>query len=172
MHFISLTSETDFDGWRRAARALALNDVAPAEMTWSVQGNEPELFEPAEPGLPAESPHGSFNVPAKFVELAQTAILHRDNKRFAVLYRLLWRLRSNHDLLDVATDPDVAQVAAMAKAVRRDEHKMHAFVRFREVGREQKSHFVAWFEPEHHIVELAAPFFASRFADMPWSILT
>ena len=60
----------------------------------------------------------------------------------------------------------------MAKAVHRDEHKMHAFVRFREIGREQKSHFVAWFEPEHHIVELAAPFFASRFADMPWSILT
>ena len=60
----------------------------------------------------------------------------------------------------------------MAKAVRRDEHKMHAFVRFREIGREQKSHFVAWFEPEHHIVELAAPFFVRRFADMPWSILT
>ena len=32
--------------------------------------------------------------------------------------------------------------------------------------------YVAWFEPEHHIVELAAPFFARRFADMPWSILT
>lgn len=49
---------------------------------------------------------------------------------------------------------------------------MHAFVRFREIGREHKAHFVAWFEPEHHIVELAAPFFARRFADMPWSILT
>ena len=60
----------------------------------------------------------------------------------------------------------------MAKAVRRDEHKMHAFVRFREVGREREARFVAWFEPEHHIVELAAPFFARRFADMPWSILT
>jgi DNA polymerase len=60
----------------------------------------------------------------------------------------------------------------MAKAVRRDEHKMHAFVRFREIGRERDAHYVAWFEPEHHIVELAAPFFARRFADMPWSILT
>jgi DNA polymerase len=60
----------------------------------------------------------------------------------------------------------------MAKAVRRDEHKMHAFVRFREVGRERESHFVAWFEPEHHIVEPAAPFFVRRFADMAWSILT
>jgi DNA polymerase len=75
-------------------------------------------------------------------------------------------------LLEVATDPDVAEVSAMARAVRRDEHKMHAFVRFREVGRESKAHYVAWFEPEHHIVELAAPFFAKRFADMPWSILT
>jgi DNA polymerase len=84
----------------------------------------------------------------------------------------LWRLRGNHDLLSVATDPDVALVNAMARAVHRDEHKMHAFVRFREVGREPKSHYVAWFEPEHHIVELAAPFFARRFADMPWSILT
>src|SRR4051812_14570528 len=171
MHFITLASETDFEGWRKAARALALNNVAPAEVTWTVQGNEPELFEPPA-AAPLETPHGTFNVPAKFVELAQIAILHRDGKRFALLYRLLWRLRSNHELLDVATDPDVAQVAAMAKAVRRDEHKMHAFVRFREVGRERESHFIAWFEPEHHIVELAAPFFARRFADMAWSILT
>jgi DNA polymerase len=172
MHFISLNSETDFDGWRKAARALVLNNVAPSGVTWTVQGNEPELFQPSESAPPIETPRGSFNVPAKFVELAQTTILYRDPRRFAILYRLLWRLRSNHELLDVATDPDVAQVAAMAKAVRRDEHKMHASVRFREVGRERESHFIAWFEPEHHIVELAAPFFASRFADMAWSILT
>ncbi len=104
--------------------------------------------------------------------MAKSAILHRDPQRFAVLYRLLRRLKKHHDLLDVATDPDIMQVTAMAKAVHRDEHKMHAFVRFREIGREQKAHYVAWFEPEHHIVELAAPFFARRFADMPWSILT
>ena len=36
----------------------------------------------------------------------------------------------------------------MAKAVRRDEHKMHAFVRFREVASEDGSRFVAWFEPD------------------------
>jgi DNA polymerase len=170
MHFITLDSETDFDGWRKAARTLALNDVKPSDVSWRVADDAPELFEPTAP--PLEPPPGTFNVPAKFVELADIAILHRNPERFALLYRLLWRLRQNHDLLDIATDPDVAEVAAMAKAVRRDEHKMHAFVRFREVGREQKSHFVAWFEPEHHIVELAAPFFARRFADMPWSILT
>ena len=172
MHFISLNSETDFEGWRKAARSLALNNVAPADVTWTMAGKESELFEQSSSAPPLETPHGTFNVPAKFVELAETAILHRAPQRFAILYRLLWRLRGNHELLEVATDPDTAQVAAMAKAVRRDEHKMHAFVRFREVGRERESHFVAWFEPEHHIVELAAPFFARRFADMAWSILT
>jgi probable DNA metabolism protein len=170
MHHITLDGETDFDGWRKAARALALNGVKPSDVIWNVAGDAPELFAPTAP--PLEPPDGTFNVSARFVELAQIAILHRSPERFALLYRLLWRLRRNHDLLDIATDPDVAELAAMAKAVRRDEHKMHAFVRFREIGREQKSHFVAWFEPEHHIVELAAPFFARRFADMPWSILT
>jgi uracil-DNA glycosylase len=172
MHHIILDSETDFEGWRNVARALVLNDIKPADVTWIVRGSEPELFETPDSEAPAEPPQGTFSVPAKFVELAKAAILHRDPERFAILYRLLWRLHADHDLLQAATDPDVALVTAMARAVHRDEHKMQAFVRFREVGREHKSHFVAWFEPEHHIVELAAPFFASRFADMPWSILT
>ena len=30
----------------------------------------------------------------------------------------------------------------------------------------------AWFEPEHHIVEAIAPFFARRFTQMRWAILT
>jgi uracil-DNA glycosylase len=170
VHHITLDGETDFGGWRKAARALALNDVTPTDVTWTVAGDAPELFAPTSP--PLEPPNGTFNVSAKFVELAKLAILHRNPERFALLYRLLWRLRQNHDLLDIATDPDVSEMTAMVKAVRRDEHKMHAFVRFREIGREHKAHFVAWFEPEHHIVELAAPFFARRFADMPWSILT
>jgi DNA polymerase len=170
-HFITLGGETDFDGWRKAARALVQNGVRPSGVTWTVRGQANELFAPPV-DAPLEVPHGTFNVPARFVELAKSAILHRDDGRFALLYRLLWRLRSDHDLLEAAADPDVAQIAAMTKAVHRDEHRMHALVRFREVGREHKAHYVAWFEPEHHIVELAAPFFARRFADMPWSILT
>jgi uracil-DNA glycosylase len=180
MHLITLDSDTDFDGWRKAARTLVLNDAKPSDVRWTVRGSEHELLEPPAADQPLQtrhgsfhdSFHGSFNVSAKFVELAQSAILHREPVRFAVLYRLVWRLRSQHDLLNAATDPDVAEVTAMAKAVHRDQHRMQALLRFREIGREQNSHFVAWFEPEHHIVAATAPFFASRFADMPWSILT
>ena len=165
MHTITLGRETDFDGWRKAARMLVLNNIKPSDVTWMVRGQvaEPLLREP---------PSGTFNVPAKFVELAKAGILHRDGERFALLYRLLWRLRAHHDLLSVATDPDVAQIIAIADAVHRDQHRMQTSLRFREIGREQKSHYVAWFEPAHHIVEASAPFFANRFADMPWSILT
>ena len=169
-HSITLDGETDFDGWRKAARALALNEVQPLDVTWRVRGTTSEPLEPS--ASPLEPPHGAFSVSAKFVELAQAAILHRNRERFALLYRLLWRLRGDHDLLNVATDPEITRVSAMARAVLRDTQRMQASVRFREIGREQKSHFVAWFEPEHHIVEKAAPFFARRFADMPWSILT
>ena len=170
MPFITLDGETDFDGWRKAARVLVQNHVHPSDVTWMAGGHAPEPGEPST--LLPERPRDTFNVPAKFVALAQSAILHRDPLRFALLYRLLWRLCGNHDLLVVTTDPDVSQASAMAKAVQRDQRRMRASVRFREIGREHKSHYVAWFEPEHHIVEGSAPFFASRFADMPWSILT
>src|SRR3984885_2575997 len=172
MHYVALKSETDFGGWRSSARALILNNVLPSNVTWSVQGNSPELFEPSAIVPPPSDPHSTFTVSAKFVELAQSTILNRDPERFALLYRLLWRLRGNHDLLMVATDPDVSLIAAMVKAVHRDQHKMKAFVRFREVGHAETSRFIAWFEPEHHIVEATAQFFARRFADMAWSILT
>src|ERR1700760_4948323 len=118
MRFITLDSETDFNGWRTAARTLVLHEVKPADITWTVQGNAPELFAPAAEASPLgpPPPSATFNVPAKFVELAQSAILHRDPERFAILYRLLWRLRASHDLMAVATDPDVTLVDTMARA--------------------------------------------------------
>ncbi|MCP4620181.1 MAG: UdgX family uracil-DNA binding protein [Bradyrhizobium sp.] len=172
MHLITLDHETDFDGWRRAARALVLNDVRPSEVTWEVIRQRRDAREQQTSVIVPALPHGTFSVPAKFIELAKLVILHRSPERFALLYRLLWRLRHHHDLLMAADDPDVAQASEVAEAVQGDIGNMEAQLRFREIGREQKAHFVAWFSPAHHIVAAAAPFFASRFADMPWSILT
>ena len=168
MHAVRLASETDFDGWRRAARGLAVTGVPPDRIVWTV--GAPDLL-----GLdqvPTAKASGTLAVPAAFVALASTAILHSDPERFALLYTLLWRLRAERALLDVSIDPLVARIERMAKAIRRDIHKMHAFVRFREIQDGQTSHHVAWFEPDHHIVAAAAPFFQRRFASMRWSILT
>ncbi|WP_314949815.1 UdgX family uracil-DNA binding protein [Bradyrhizobium cosmicum] len=175
MYLIILDSETDFDGWRQAARALALHHIAPADVTWQVQGQTKDQLPPGlseAPGLPPIETESTFTVPANFIELARITILHRDDGRFALLNRLLWRLKADHDLLEAITDPDVTQAAAMAGAVQRDVQRMRDLVRFREIGRDQKAHYAAWFEPEHHIIAFAAPFFVRRFADIPWSILS
>ncbi|MBA3502214.1 MAG: UdgX family uracil-DNA binding protein, partial [Deltaproteobacteria bacterium] len=85
-------------------------------------------------------------------------------------YRVLWRLAHGEPaLLDNAADVDVRALVLRAKAVTRDLHKMHAFVRFRQVDDET---FVAWHAPDHFILERAAMFFVDRFASMRWAILT
>jgi DNA polymerase len=168
MHRVTLADETDFAGWREAARALAAARVPPAEVSWGVAGQDDLLAMPGEPLPPGIGP---VSVPRRFVELAETAILHRDPERFARLYRLLRRLGDEPRLLDLSIDPDVARIEAMARSVRHDIHKMRAFVRFRRTRLDGTDWYVAWFEPAHHIVAANAPFFMRRFTAMSWSIL-
>jgi DNA polymerase len=160
MRSLILAHEVDFEGWRRAARALALEGVPPEQTVWSV-GEASDLFA------------GAFTVSRGLVQLAETAIQARDPARFAHLYALIWRFhRGEKSLLEDAADPLVQRVQRLAQSVRRDTHKMRAFVRFREVAEDGTTRYVAWFEPEHFIVEANAPFFVRRFATMTWSILT
>jgi DNA polymerase len=120
---------------------------------------------------PASAP--AFAVPRAFLTVAESVILHRDPERLALLYAMLLRLRRNPQALEDAADPLVRRLEAMAKSVRRDIHKMRAFLRFREVAEPGgTARFVAWFEPEHHIVRANAGFFVRRFPNMTWSILT
>lgn len=75
--------------------------------------------------------------------------------------------------MQLSADPHVAQLHDYARAVSRDVHKMKAFVRFRAIEVEGGDpRYIAWFEPDHYIVEYAAAFFQRRFANMYWSILT
>jgi DNA polymerase len=169
MRVARLDHEEDFDGWREAARSLALLGVPPAEISWQVADELPDLFGGGEP---APNTGAAFPVPRPFVELARSVICHRDPERFSFLYAMLLRIREQRQALEDAADPMVQRLQLMAKEVRRDMHKMHAFVRFREVEAEGSTRYVAWFEPEHHIVRSNAGFFVRRFAGMSWSILT
>ena len=165
-----LPGPADFAAWRQAARGLIGAGVAPDAVAWRMAGEAPSLFGGEAPP-PAPSP--SFAVPRAFVELAEIAIRHRDAERFALLYRTLWRITHGEPaLMQVATDPDILRLSAMAKSVRRDAHKMHAFLRFRQVETEAGTRHIAWFEPDHHIEEAEAGFFIRRFAQLRWSIVT
>ena len=172
MRSIELAHATDFDGFRAAARALLAQQVAPEDVSFRTAAESQPLFaDGAAPSVPAEAA-AAPKVPRAFVELARKVALHRDPARFALLYRLLWRLREEPRLLDVSFDEDVAVARAWEKSVDRDVHKMHAYVRFREVKGVEPQCYVAWFEPTHHIVEEAAPFFVRRFPNVRWTIIT
>jgi probable DNA metabolism protein len=168
---VMLRSETDFECWRNAARALALNGVEPEDVAWTVAGNDTGLFT-GESALPQIPEGASLSVSRSFADRAETVACHSDPDRFAFLYRLLCRLQVERNLLKIASDVDIRRFEAMEKAVRRDIHKMRAFVRFRQVGEEPDIRYVAWFEPGHYIVERNAPFFVRRFTGMRWTILT
>lgn len=170
MRVVHLSGQTDFEGWRDAARSLRLQGVEPARVRFEVGDGQAGLF--ADAAVPTVSDRRPFSVSRAFVDLAHEVILHRDTSRFDLLYRLLWRLQDEPDLIKVTSDRDVSVAMEMAKNVSRASHKMKAFVRFRQSGTESDESWVAWFEPAHRVLEKTAPFFARRYANMRWSILT
>ena len=173
---VKLDGETDFAGFRAQARALLAAAVPPEAVQWSTQARNDDLFADAAPplALTASPAAPAVAVPPSFLALCERVVLHRDPQRFALLYRLLWRLSREPMLRHDPLDTDMLRARAMAHAVGHDIHKMRAFVRFREVqdGDAAGPLHVAWFEPEHHIVVANAPWFMRRFAQMRWAILT
>lgn len=261
--WITLVDDADVAGFRRTARQLLREGIEPGDVHWQIAASaSPDLFGDSNPPAEVEGGRGTataadlaasavppVHVPAFFVPLCEHAALHSDPARFGLLYRLLWRLVHESTLRGDALDPDRLAAEKMARMVRRDMHKMTAFVRFRPIGDAgfgSDSHgdgfdsdaqvggdadadldvgmdvtgriggsgngkserpdpratassanaaldpgadpprdaptaaaqpvsdgwHVAWFEPEHHIVAATAPFFARRFAQMKWAILT
>ena len=177
---IALASAVDLDGFRRACRHLWSEQIAPDRLSWHTADDvEGDLFDFGSEDVAATAGDARapapVNAPPTFMALAESVVLHSDPGRFGLLYRLLWRLQIEPELRRDPLDADWVEAEHLAQAVRRDMHKMKAFVRFRPIadgaGPGEPLH-VAWFEPEHHIVEATAPFFARRFTAMQWAILT
>lgn len=171
----TIVIQPNFESWRQQARNLLMQNVNPDELIWLDSVQEAALFNEVAPAN--EATGASPKVPVEFLDLARTVAAHTDGRRWWLLYRVLWRLTHGGEkrLLAIATDRDVRLLQTWRKAIGRDIHKMHAFVRFRLVGTNEatgREQFIAWFEPEHRIVRLGAPFFQKRFASMDWSILT
>lgn len=182
MPTVVLQKPDDFAGWRDNARRLAAQRVSPDQVHWRFPGEGDDLFagssrandcgREAAGAEASAQPRRDLRVPKRFIELAELVACHRDDDRFALLYRLLCRIQDEPKLLELTTDADVFRLERMARSVRRDIHKMTAFVRFKEMKREDGPVYLAWFEPEHHILDRATAFFRDRFATMRWSIIT
>lgn len=172
MHTVHLDEHADFAAWREQARGLCAAGLRPDQVRFV----PPDRVEPALDFGQAARPAARRKVVAskEFLERAERAVCVAEPARFDHLYRLLCRLQDQPSLMRNTVDDDVRWLTEADKAVRRDRHKMHAFVRFRKVGEREdgREQFMAWFEPSHFIVELATPFFTRRFPNMDWAIVT
>ncbi|QJE00382.1 UdgX family uracil-DNA binding protein [Massilia forsythiae] len=125
------------------------------------------------PPLPARTPRPTPHLPRSFMEMLQSAACCRVPDRWAFLYRVIWRWQlGQHDVQSPA-DEDGARLQAMVKAVRREEHDMHAYIRFRERPEEAGApRFVAWYEPQHDVLPQVAKHFVNRMGKVSWMIAT
>jgi len=212
---IRLDSVVDWSGFSRAVRALRSEGVAPEAVRWRVDGigDIPiaDLFDGGAERRPADMADGpALLLPRSFVEAAREVFLHADPLRLPLLQRLVLRIADDAAAWSDPLHADRLQFDRYLREVRREIHKMHAFVRFRPLAApdavpdddspglapdeavdaactgepaggaapqrartaDAGVRHVAWFEPAHHVLEAAAPFFARRFATMRWAILT
>jgi probable DNA metabolism protein len=172
-----ITFEPSFENWQELARAAITKGLVPNQIAWTEQGNASsslDLF--AEEETLQLLPLGKtadFRVPKAFVESARVVSLHSDQSKWALLYRILWRLTHGESrLLEIPTDVDVVSLRHSEKEVQKDAYRMHQYIRFRATELEGEPWFVAWYEPDHDSLPLNETFFADRFTNMRWSILT
>src|SRR5215208_2871343 len=98
---VHLERDASADDWRERARRLLMAEVPPERVVWA---HDRSLLCPGEGEAPAgpspfDSNDGSAGapparplVPAVFLEHAEAAACFRDDARWALLYRILWRL--------------------------------------------------------------------------------
>jgi uracil-DNA glycosylase len=168
MYALRLPPDAGNNDFRDAAKRALAHDLKPRDVAF-VAHDAGILFDE----LPRDTAPAPMTVPRNFVELMDDVICHRAEDRFALLYDVLWRIKHGEpDLLARAADPTIAKLALYAKAIHRDIHKMHAFVRLHKKQTDDGELYVAWFEPDHFTLKRATPFFAERFAAMRWIIAT
>jgi DNA polymerase len=141
-----VTIENSFESWRNTARGLLSRDVAPCDVVWTA-GEQGALFQ--DPVVRAGG-GGDFRVSREFLKLASAVACFDDAEKWSLLYRILFRLQhETPNLLMIESDVDVRRARVIEKAIGRDVHKFHAFVRFRKLAGLDEEVYTAWHEPTH-----------------------
>ena len=172
-HDVLLASQTDLTGFHLEATRLLALQIDPAGIGWHAPGTSdsgPCDLVMALPGGGTRAARAL--VPQSFIRKTELVVLHRDEIRFELLYRTLWRLVHEPHLREDTADPDLALLNKMADAVRRDIQKMKTRMVFRQIVVNGRALGFAWCEPTHHICEAVARWLAKRQPGVSWLLLT
>lgn len=179
MHRIVI--EDHFAAWRAAALGALGADLAPESLEWRIAtpAGSPQQQASLDYGAaPVAQPSGpateTVHVSKELAALLRDAAQSREPQRWAFLYKVLWRWQRGDRSVASPADADGARLYRMAKSVRRAQHDMIAYVRFRK--RESSSgtapEYIAWYEPEHDVLAWAAEHFSQRMGHTSWLITT
>ena len=86
MQLVRLQPDATLADWRGEARRLIAAEVSPERVVWAMDAC---LLAPAEVPAHASPASIGFNVPARFIEMAEAAACFRDDGRWALLYRVV-----------------------------------------------------------------------------------
>ncbi|MDR5856498.1 UdgX family uracil-DNA binding protein [Caballeronia sp. LZ062] len=172
MHVITI--DDDFGAWRSAALGALAQDLKPESIEWRTQQSDtPALFAASAEQAAPSADAAQVRVSREFAALLKDAAHFRDERRWGFLYRVLWRWAHGDRSVASAADEDGARLYKMAKAVRRAQHDMIAYVRFRQRDASLGApEYVAWYEPDHDVLAWSAEHFAARMGQSTWLITT
>jgi uracil-DNA glycosylase len=99
--------EGTFAGWQAAARWLLHEQVRPHDVQWEPAGTVTE---------PEAAASERILVPRQFIAAASAAAEHPHAEKWAVMYRVLWRItHGERDLLTRNADRDVLRLLRLAR---------------------------------------------------------
>ncbi|KND61975.1 Uracil-DNA glycosylase, putative family 6 [Candidatus Burkholderia verschuerenii] len=177
MHVISI--DDDFDAWHNAARDALAHGWTPESIEWRVERHDAaalSLFDAqtdAETAPPKPAEASPVRISKELASQLKDASHFRDPNRWGFLYRVLWRWAQGDRSSASPADEDGARLNKMAKSVRRVQHDMIAYVRFRQRDASLgPPEYVAWYEPDHDVLAWGAEHFAARMGRSTWLITT
>ncbi|ARS53503.1 TIGR03915 family putative DNA repair protein [Kushneria konosiri] len=179
MYTLHMT-RADFACWRDHARRLLAARVPPGDVLWQSEDSAGDLFASGDTDLPppAETPL-ALKLSRHDLQRLECASrywpTHHQECRWALLYRVVWRLAQGEGDALLAGDRDGAVIEQRVKAVNHEVHHIHAFLRFHPQSTNEEQYapeFIAWFEPRHDVLEGAARHFIDRMGRHRWLIMT
>lgn len=165
-----ITIKPTFEAWRINARRLLEDKIHYEDVVWQT-ADCGSLFDLMSDTVGEKPSH--LKIPREFIETAHFVSAYNDDSTWSLLYRILYRIvYENKNILKNPLDTDVLDFERKRNLVSRDLHKMKAFVRFKEIKKDDQSIYVAWHRPDHRVLKFSAPFFTDRFNGMNFIIFT
>lgn len=162
-----------FNDWRQQSRQLLAEGIAPHLIVWLDARDAIDLFAELDAQHTPSMSAARFTIPRELPALLEQAARYRDPDRWALLYRVLWRVARGDRSAMLAGDLDGAELQRRVRQVRREAHHMEAFLRFKERPQQHAApRFVAWHEPAHDVLDLVTDHFTARLGRASWLIAT